>query len=60
MSKRHTASRRYVQQPRMVFMLMPDESRPGWPMEWVRMKEEDAYLLAEVLRAEGKQFAIAG
>jgi hypothetical protein len=44
----------------MVFMLMPNEARPGWPMEWVRMKEEDAYLLAEVLRAEGKQFAIGG
>jgi len=59
MSKRHTASRQFVQTPRMVFMLMPDEARPGL-MEWVKMTKEDAYLLAEVLRAEGKPFAIGG
>lgn len=60
MSKRHTPSRTLTQKPRMVNLMVLEEAHRGNPMGWQLMTLEDAKLLAEVLRLEGKQVAILG
>jgi hypothetical protein len=58
MSKRHTASRSFVQKPNMAWLLVKESK---WDIgEWVRMTLDDAYVLAAVLRAEGIETAILG
>jgi hypothetical protein len=58
MSKRHTASRQFVEKPRMVWMSISGESNPFDMFGWHRLTEKDAELLAEVLRSERKEFVI--
>ena len=58
MSKRHTASRSFVEKPRMVFIMISGESNPNDMLGWHRVSEKDAELFAEVLRTEKKEFVI--
>ena len=56
MSKRHTASRSFIEQPKMAWLLVKESK---WDIgEWVRMTLDDACLLGTVLRAEGIETAI--
>lgn len=58
MSKRHTASRQFVERPKMVWLSVVGESNPCDMFGWHRVTEKDAEILAEVLRAEKKDFVI--
>jgi len=42
----------------MVHLMVEDSKTPHNPMGWQLVTEEDAEILAEVLRSEGRQFAI--
>jgi hypothetical protein len=58
MSKRHTLSRSFVEKPKVVHILFRDNGDLWTPMTWHTVGLADVDVLVEVLRAEGKEFAI--
>jgi hypothetical protein len=58
MSKRHTLSRSFMEKPKVVHILFADGGDRWVPMTWHTVTQADAEVLVEVLRAEGKDFAI--
>lgn len=58
MSKRHTASRSFVEKPRMVSLMIVGESNRNDFFGWHTVTEAEAELFAEVLRMEKKEFVI--
>ena len=58
MSKRHTRSRSFIQGQKFVHILFADDGQKYGMMTWHKVTEEDAEVLVQVLRAEGKDFAV--
>jgi len=58
MSKRHTHSRSFMEKPKFVHVLFADDGKKYGMMTWHKVTEEDAEVLVQVLRAEGKDFAV--